>query len=306
MLVDVAFSKYHGLGNDFIIVDLRQAPPHVSQAVQDPAFVIAACARQFGIGGDGILALLPATSAGAVARMRVLNSDGGEAEMCGNGIRCVARYLRDEGGVTSNPIALDTGAGLLSCELVADGAKDVMVKVDMGRPRWLRGEIPVIGPEQEVANELLVDVPGLPAGARFAAVSMGNPHAITFVTSRAQAEQLANDVGRAVETHAMFPARTNVEFAHVISDRELDLIVWERGCGITLACGTGACATVVAACRAGLACPGESVAVHLLGGTLSILVEPDYRRVWMTGPAKRVARGTFDIAEVLAARRSGI
>lgn len=301
--MQTAFVKYHGLGNDFIVVDLRAAAPDLCAAVQAQAFVTAACDRQFGIGGDGVLAILPPTSSGAVARMRVLNSDGSEAEMCGNGIRCVARYLREEAGVTANPMAIDTGAGMLSCDVAtaADGA--VMVSVDMGRPRWLRGEVPVAGPIAEVADNIVVDVAGLPPSTRFAAVSMGNPHAIAFVASRALALELAQRVGPAIETHATFPARTNVEFAHVRGAQALDLVVWERGCGITLACGTGACATAVAACRAGLTAPGLPIAVHLPGGTLQILVAADYSRVTMTGPAQRVARGTLDVADILASRR---
>ncbi|MBK9071620.1 MAG: diaminopimelate epimerase [Myxococcales bacterium] len=300
-----AFVKYHGLGNDFIVVDLRAAADDLRAAVQTPAFVTAVCDRQFGVGGDGVLAILPPTSSGSVARMRVLNSDGSEAEMCGNGIRCVARYLREEAGVTANPMAIDTGAGLLTCDVttVADGA--VMVSVDMGRPRWLRGEVPVAGPSADVADNLVVDVAGLPPSTTFAAVSMGNPHAIAFVASRAQAMELAQRVGPAIETHPMFPARTNVEFAHVRGAQALDLVVWERGCGITLACGTGACATAVAACRAGLTAPGLPIAVHLPGGTLQILVEADYSRVTMTGPAQRVARGTLEVADILASRRPG-
>lgn len=313
----VAFSKYHGLGNDFIIVDLRHADEETAAGVQDPTFVRAACDRAFGIGGDGVLALLPARSPEAAARMRVLNSDGSEAEMCGNGIRCVARYLRDEAGVAANPIAIDTGAGLLRCQIEGEhdasggaGAGSADVTVDMGRPRWRRGEIPVAGGVADApADAVMIEADGLAAPVAFACVSMGNPHAVAFVGSRDEAWALATRAGRNVETHPLFPARTNVEFASVRARAgdgmatEIDLVVWERGCGITLACGTGACATAVAACRQGLAQPGATTAVNLPGGSLRIRVDEGYERVWMTGPARRVATGHFAIAEVLAARR---
>lgn len=264
------FAKYQGLGNDFLVVDLRTADAALAAAVQEPANVVALCDRQFGVGGDGVLALLP--SSVGDARMRVLNSDGSEAEMCGNGIRCVARELFDRGGVNKPRMAIETGAGLLACDV------GELVTVAMGAPRLTRGELPMTGP----ADERCIDQPF--EGRTITCVSMGNPHAITFVGSRDEAWTGAKTLGPATEHHAWFPRRTNAEFAFVRSRHEIDVVVWERGCGITLACGTGACATAVAAILTGR-CDGDApITVNLPGGPLSIRVLAD--NVLMSGPAK--------------------
>lgn len=285
------FAKYHGLGNDFIVVDLRDAKGDAAAAWQEPAIVRALCDRQFGIGADGVLAVLPAER--AAARMRVLNADGSEAEMCGNGIRCVALELHTRGGISDREIAIETGAGRLVCEM-----QDDQVTVSMGAPRLSRGEIPMIGPAEERCIEKPLAIAGQPTHA-FTAVSMGNPHAVTFVEDREDARRLAETLGPIVENHAWFPQRTNVEFAHVRGPQELDLVVWERGCGITLACGTGACATVVAAILTGRVEEGPAVKVNLLGGPLSIRVLPSFANVRMTGPAVRVFDGELDPRAVM-------
>jgi diaminopimelate epimerase len=285
------FAKYQGLGNDFVVVDLRNASAVDAAAVQDPANVVALCDRQFGIGGDGVLAILPSTT-GDDARMRVLNSDGSEAEMCGNGLRCVVQELRDRGGVTKDEMAIDTGAGRLVCMVSADG-----VTVSMGAPRLTRGEIPMVGPLGERCIEQPLEIPGQPTRL-ITCVSMGNPHAITFVDSREEARQLAETVGPSVERHAYFPKRTNAEFAYVRSRQEIDLVVWERGAGLTLACGTGACATVVAAILTGRCDEGPAVKVNLPGGSLSIRVMPELSNVKMHGPAKLVFDGELDLAKL--------
>jgi diaminopimelate epimerase len=285
----VRFAKYHGLGNDFIVVDLRDARGDDAAAVQEPAVVRALCDRQFGIGGDGVLAILP--SAHADARMRVLNSDGSEAEMCGNGIRCVVQELHERGGAVTRgkrELAIETGAGRLVCEL-----RDGRVEVGMGAPRLARGEIPMTGPASERCIEQPLAISGQPTLA-FTAVSMGNPHAIAFVDSLDDARRLATTLGPIVERHAWFPQRTNVELAHVRGPQEIDVVVWERGCGITLACGTGACATVVAAVLTGRVDEGPAVRVQLPGGALAIRVLPGLANVRMTGPAVRVFDGEVD------------
>lgn len=288
------FAKYHGLGNDFLVVDLRAAAAADAALVQDPARVIALCDRQFGVGGDGVLAILPSTTADA--RMRVLNSDGSEAEMCGNGIRCVARELYERGGLQKPAIAIETGAGRLVCEIDARGGVVQSVTVAMGQPRLLRSEIPVVGPADERCVEQALP---LASGARtITCVSMGNPHAVTFVASREDAYALAQKLGPDVERHAWFRNRTNAEFAHVRSRREIDLVVWERGCGITLACGTGACATAVAAILTGRADEATPVRVHLPGGSLEITVQAGLTGVAMTGPALHVFDGEIDIARL--------
>jgi len=289
------FAKYHGLGNDFLVVDLRNASAADAEAVQAPHNVIALCDRQFGVGGDGVLAVLPSTTADA--RMRVLNSDGSEAEMCGNGIRCVAKDLFDRGGLRQPEISIDTGAGRLTCAIDADHDPRGLarsVTVAMGMPRLLRGEIPMTGPAGERCISQPLDLAGTPR--QITCVSMGNPHAIAFVGSRDEAYQLATTVGTLVEHHAWFPNRTNAEFAHVKSRHEIDLVVWERGCGITLACGTGACATAVAAIVNGHADEATAIRVNLLGGALEITVHAGLSGVAMKGPALHVFDGELDLA----------
>lgn len=281
------FAKYHGLGNDFLVVDLRNEHGDDAAAMQDPAVVRALLDRQFGVGGDGVLAVLPAE--GADARMRVLNADGSEAEMCGNGIRCVAKDLFDRGGVKKERIAIETGAGRLVCAIDERLGLAQSVTVEMGAPRLTYAEIPMTGPANERCIEQPLEIAGHPSRT-FTAVSMGNPHAVTFVGA-GEARTLAETVGPLVERHARFPRRTNAEFAHVISPREIELVVWERGSGLTLACGTGACATVVAAILTGRAEEGTEVAVHLPGGTLAITVQPGMTNVLMRGPALHVFDG---------------
>ena len=283
------FAKYHGLGNDFLVVDLRTERGDDAAAVQDPQVVKALCDRQFGVGGDGVLAVLPG-DAGADARMRVLNSDGSEAEMCGNGIRCVAKELFDRGGVKKDRITIDTGAGRLVCAIEKRGDVAETVTVEMGAPRLLRSEIPMTGP----GSERCIDHPLEVRGHTFhvTAVSMGNPHAVAFVGDKTR--ELAETIGPFVERHAWFPNRTNAEFARVISPREIELVVWERGSGLTLACGTGACATVVAAVITGRAEEGSDVLVHLPGGDLVITVERGLANVLMRGPALHVFDGELE------------
>jgi diaminopimelate epimerase len=294
--VPLSFVKYHGLGNDFIVVDLRTASPEEAMKVQDPSTVIALCDRQFGVGGDGVLAILPSTT-GDDARMRVLNSDGSEAEMCGNGLRCVVQELHDRGGIAKDEMAMDTGAGRLVCVVQPDG-----ITVSMGAPRLTRAEIPMVGPLGERCIDQPIDIPGQPTRT-ITCVSMGNPHAVTFVSSAEEARHLAETVGPAVEKHAYFPQRTNAEFAFVRNRLELDLVVWERGAGLTLACGTGACATVVAAILTGRCDEGTAVKVNLPGGSLSIRVMPELSNVKMHGPAQLVFDGELDLAKLSARPR---
>lgn len=281
----IAFGKYHGLGNDFLIVDLRAGD---ASGIQDADRVRAICDRRFGVGGDGVLPILPPVTPGADARMRVLNADGSDSEMCGNGLRCVVKYLYERGGVVQDRITVDTGAGPLACDVHATGGIVTEVTVDMGRPRLTRGEIPMTGPDGERAIEIAF------AGFRMTGVSMGNPHAVMFLDDDRDLMQLATTRGPALEIDPVFPRKANIEFARTRSPRELDLVVWERGCGITLACGTGACATTVAACLTGRAAVDTDVRVNLPGGSLSIRVASDYRTVLMRGPATHVFDGSLD------------
>lgn len=290
------FDKYHGLGNDFLVVDLRAKDGEPS--AQDPHIVQALCDRHFGVGGDGVLAILPPTSDGGDARMRVLNADGSEAEMCGNGLRCVVKHLaQNDPTLAKDALTIDTGAGPLLCRVTRDGDQVTAVTVDMGRPRLTRAEIPMSGPGQERCIESAYQADG--RTFLFTGVSMGNPHAITFVDEgRDELRPLAERVGPGVETSDWFPQKTNVEFARVNSPTDIDLVVWERGVGITLACGTGACATAVAACLTGRAELDTEITIHLLGGDLAITVAPDYETVFMRGPAKHVFAGDADLTTI--------
>ena len=280
------FAKYHGLGNDFVVVDLRTADPATAAAIQEPNVVKAVCDRQFGVGADGVLAILDAP--GSDARMRVLNADGSEAEMCGNGIRCVVEELHARGGIAKDEMAIMTGAGRLVCERGNGG-----VTVAMGAPRLLRGEIPMTGPAIERCVNQPLQLVGHPA-RHVTGVSMGNPHAVIFIDTDLDLRELAETIGPKIEHHAWFPQRTNVEIVRARSRTELDVVVWERGVGITLACGTGACATVVAAILNGRADEDTDVRVNLLGGPLQIRVLPNLANVRMHGPAAHVFDGELD------------
>lgn len=299
------FLKVQGLGNDFVVVDLRPGRPAAgaSPSPEQPEHVRAICDRHFGVGADGVLAILPTRNGDA--RMRVLNADGSEAEMCGNGIRCVARVLYETDPTLRKPtLRIDTGAGVLECAIGtrpgADGAPGTVesVAVEMGRPRFSRDEIPL----SPGGTTRAVRTP-IEAGGRtfhFTAVSMGNPHAVIFIDDpKADLRQLAETYGPALETAAVFPHRTNVEFARV-RDGEIDLVVWERGCGITLACGTGACGTVAAAAVEERLAPGREVTVHLPGGALFITVAPDFSGVRMRGPANTVFASELDLDRLSA------
>jgi diaminopimelate epimerase len=297
----IPFVKAEGLGNDFLVVDLRpgKTAAGISTAI-DPAVVRALCDRHFGVGGDGVLAILPPVQGDA--RMQVINADGSEAEMCGNGLRCVAKYLYDRDPSLRRPVLrIDTGAGLLECRITARDGRAETVAVEMGRPQLDPPQIPVAAP----AGQRLVRSP-LRAGDRqfaFTAVSMGNPHAVIFIDDpTADLRALAESYGRGIEHDSLFPRRTNVEFARVRKGPEIDLVVWERGCGITLACGTGACATTVAACLEGRTAPDQEIPVHLPGGTLFIRVASQhtgggsaaYTGVSMRGPARIVFEAEID------------
>jgi diaminopimelate epimerase len=265
--------------------------------------VRALCDRHFGVGGDGVLAILPPVQGDA--RMRVINADGSEAEMCGNGIRCVAKLLYERDPSLRRPVLhIDTGAGLLECRIDERDGRAETVAVEMGRPQLDPPQIPVAAP----GGKRLVRSP-LRAGDRqfaFTAVSMGNPHAVIFVDDpAADLRALAEAYGRGIERDSLFPRRTNVEFARVRQGSagiEINLVVWERGCGITLACGTGACATAVAACLEGRAAPDQEIPVHLPGGTLFIRVasqpagggSANYTGVSMRGPARIVFEAEID------------
>lgn len=269
----------HGLGNDFIILDHFFNAPNLNY----PALAPGLCDRHFGIGADGIIAILPSRIADA--RMRIFNPDGSEAEMCGNGIRCVARYIYEHGYVQSNPLRIETLAGVLPLHLhIADG-KVTGIKVDMGEPVLKAGMIPVLAHGEPVLGQTLAV---LGQDFQFTAVSMGNPHCIIFVNEFAGLDFMK--IGPAIETHSLFPKKTNVEFIRVESPGEITMKVWERGAGPTLACGTGACAAAVAAVLNGKT--EREITVHLPGGDLLIEWGKD-NHVYMTGPALYSFRGEW-------------
>ncbi len=299
------FVKVQGLGNDFLVVDLRAGQP--AHALADlatrPDTVRALCDRNFGVGGDGVLAILPGESGDV--RMRVLNADGSEAEMCGNGIRCVAKVLFDrDPALRREVLTIDTGAGLLACKIDAKDGEATTVTVDMGAPQLLPRLVPVAS---DAARLVRAPLPALDREFAFTAVSMGNPHAVIFVDNpTAKLRELAAKYGPGIETDPRFPRRANVEFALVRKANpeqpEIDLVVWERGCGITLACGTGACATVVAACLEKRVPADREIPVHLPGGTLFITAKaapaasdgPSFSSVAMRGPANIVFEASID------------
>ena len=283
----VAFTKSHGAGNDFVLVaDLDDR-----LGLLDGKLVAALCDRHQGVGADGLIRIAPSDDADFF--MDYYNADGGVAEMCGNGIRCLAKYVADRGLAAGETMRVDTRAGVKDLVLYrgADGLVD-RVRVDMGPPILERGEIPVAGSGDPLHVPVSVD------GASYdaACVSMGNPHAVIFVARLADVPVERH--GPAIERSESFPAKTNVEFTEVLSQDAVRVRVWERGVGETQACGTGACATAVAANLRGLT--GREVAVHMPGGRLDIAWTAE--TVFLTGPVVEVFHGTFDDAAIAPAR----
>lgn len=273
------FTKMHGCGNDYVYVNLFE------EKITDPAKLsIAVSDRHFGIGSDGLITIGP--SAIADFRMRIYNADGSEAEMCGNGIRCVAKYVYDHKLTDQTEITVESGAGIKVLSLTVENDKVTQVRVDMGEPILTPEQIPVEAEGERVVNEpILVD------GKEWCmtCVSMGNPHAVVFV------EDVANfkieDYGPSFENHARFPKRTNTEFVQIHSRTEVSMRVWERGSAETWACGTGTCATVMACILNGYT--ENEVLVHLRGGDLTIAYDPDSNHIFMTGPATEVFSGEY-------------
>ena len=293
------FTKYQGAGNDFVVVDARMGGA-LAQLAGDAAWAALArqvCDRHFGAGADGLLVAAKPVTAGATQCMRMYNPDGSESEMCGNGLRCFVRWLADEGDLAPGEVAVQTGAGVLRAALAADG----MVTVDMGAPRLAPADIPLsaaaamdqppAGPVMHLPLKVAAAATaGAPSELDVTCVSMGNPHAVHFVED---VESVPLDVlGPVVERHAAFPRRTNVEVCQVVAPDRLRVRVWERGAGLTLACGTGACASLAAARLRGLA--GERATLELPGGTLSVQWPGGMASVRLSGPAVRVYRGIWN------------
>ncbi|MGE5371855.1 MAG: diaminopimelate epimerase [Solirubrobacterales bacterium] len=268
-------TKMHGLGNDFVVTHESELP--ASEQWADLA--VALCDRHFGIGADGLIVVGPAE--GYDMYMRIFNSDGSEPEMCGNGIRCVAKYAWERGLVKNNPIRVKTLAGLILPEVIVENGVVTSVRVDMGQPILEAAAIPVqVQSSPVVASKITVDG----SEFEFTAVSMGNPHCVIFVDSLK--DEPARTHGPKIEVHPLFPKKTNVEFVEVLGQEEMIMNVWERGAGETLACGTGTCATLVAAVLNGKT--GRKATVHLKGGDLVIEWSEADNKVFMTGPATEV------------------
>ncbi len=272
------FVKMQGAGNDYVYVDCLEEempnPNEVARRISD---------RHYGVGSDGLIIICP--SERADFRMRMFNPDGSESQMCGNGIRCFAKFVYDRALTKKDVIRVETLAGILKLDLFVEGGLVNKVRVNMGRPRLQRNEIPMKGPEGRVINEAF-EVDG--ETYYITAVSMGNPHVVIFVDDTEKAP--VGTLGPRIENHNAFPQRTNVHFVQVISRREARQRTWERGTGETLACGTGASATLVAGCLNEKL--DAEATIHVLGGALE-LAWADDESVYLTGPAVTVFEGEW-------------
>lgn len=272
------FTKMHGCGNDYVYIN------GIEEKIEDPSeLAISMSNRNFGVGSDGIVLILPSETADF--RMRMFNADGSEAEMCGNAIRCVGKFVYDKGLTDKNLVTIETLAGIKVLDMTVENGKVSYAKVDMGEPILKGSKIPVKSEKSPVIEKIEV----LGETYDFTCVSMGNPHAITFVENTDKFP--LETVGPLVETHPIFPKKTNVEFVQVIDEETLKMRVWERGSGETLACGTGACASLVAAVLNKLS--KRKAVLKLLGGDLIIEWDEGNNHVFMSGPAETVFEGEW-------------
>lgn len=278
------FTKMQGLGNDYVYVNCFEEkienPPAVARYVSD---------RHFGIGSDGLIMINP--SEVADFEMKMYNADGSRGEMCGNGIRCVAKYVYDYGLTDKTQISVETLGGIKYLDLTVEDGKVVLVKVDMGKPELKSDLIPIISENEKVIDEP-IEVDG--QVYHMTGVSMGNPHTVIYVDDVKNLD--LEKIGPKFENHERFPKRINTEFVHCIDRNTVEMRVWERGSGETLACGTGACAVAVASILNNLT--DTRVTVKLLGGDLQIEWDREKNHVFMTGPAKVVFDGVIDITEI--------
>lgn len=282
----IRFVKMHGAGNDYIYINaLDHCPSDL------PALAIEISDRHFGIGSDGLVAILPSEIADF--KMQMYNADGSRAQMCGNASRCIAKFVRHFGLSDKNPITLETDAGIkILCLNFNPSGEMETVTVDMGAPITVPSEIPVISDhngEGGLSHVILRASDGTEFDA--SAVSMGNPHGVIFIKDSEITDRHILIYGKEFETNSAFPEKANIEFAHVVSPSEVNMRVWERGSGETLACGTGACATAVAGIFSGIL--AKKVRINLLGGSLEIEWREDTGHIMMTGPAEIIAEGTY-------------
>lgn len=279
------FAKVHGLGNDFVILDCMDE----ATAIPESRYAEVAkelCNRNFGIGADGIMLVLPSNECDI--RMRIINSDGSEAEMCGNGIRCFARYVYEHGIVQKPVLTVETLAGVMVPRILLDAQGQVAgVEVDMNEPVLEKAEIPMVGEGKAIAETIQIE----DRTFEITAVSMGNPHCVIFVDD---AKNFPLEYwGPRIEKSAYFPRKTNVEFVEVLNEQEVIMRVWERGAAVTLACGTGACATTVACVLNNKT--GRDILLHLDGGDLSVRWDEATNHLFMTGPAVEVFQGEYPL-----------
>ena len=278
------FTKMQGLGNDYVYVNCFEEkienPPAVARYVSD---------RHFGIGSDGLIMINP--SEVADFEMEMYNADGSRGEMCGNGIRCVAKYVYDYGLTDKTQISVETLGGIKYLDLTVEDGKVVLVRVDMGKPELKSDLIPIVSENEKVIDEP-IEVDG--QVYHMTGVSMGNPHTVIYVDDVKNLD--LEKIGPKFENHERFPKRINTEFVHCIDRNTVEMRVWERGSGETLACGTGACAVAVASILNNLT--DTQVTVKLLGGDLQIEWDREKDRVFMTGPATVVFDGVIDITEI--------
>lgn len=285
--MNIPFTKMHGLGNDFVLIEEDQLTPDIDLGKLAKML----CDRHFGVGADGLVVVAPPEDPTCDIQFKFFNNDGSVAEMCGNGIRCFARYVKDQGLIKRHEFRVQTGAGPLVPHLNSDGS----VTVDMGSPFLEPSTIPFSGTPSSPVKQFTLPLDG-GLSAAIAAVGMGNPHCIVF--REEQSHQMDWHVfGPQIERHPMFPAKTNVEFVDVLDKHTVAVDVWERGVGPTLACGTGACAVAVAGILKGLV--QSPVQVNLPGGSLSIQWD-GHGSVMMTGPATYVFAGMFPLAVATA------
>ncbi len=277
------FTKMHGCGNDYVYVN------GFTETIEDPEqAAIFVSDRHKGIGSDGLIMILPSDVADF--KMKMYNADGSEGAMCGNGVRCIAKYVYDYGLTDKTTVSLETKAGIKQLYLTVDNGKVSMVRVDMGHPILTAKEIPVVA-ESEQVIDAPVEVGGI--SYHMTCVSMGNPHAVVFVPDT---ESLSlQEIGPLFEHHKAFPDRVNTEFVQILDRKNVNMRVWERGSGETLACGTGTCATVVACVLNGLT--EKEITVHLRGGDIIVSYDQETDVVTMTGPATVVFDGEIEIPD---------
>jgi diaminopimelate epimerase len=281
----IDFTKMEGIGNDLILIDDRNGK--IQKQISYRRLSRRICDRRFGIGGDGLIVILNSDSCDL--KFKIYNSDGSEAEMCGNGMRCFAKHVYEQKIVNQDEFKVETLAGVIIPKILFNRKGEIRaVRVDMGEPILDNDQIPFISDNRRSGSEKL-EIDGDPI--EMIAVSMGNPHAVIFVECLEKAP--VTILGPRIENHPRFPEKTNVEFVEVVSRKEIRMKVWERGAGETLACGTGACASLVAACLSGKT--GNHATVHLAGGNLSIEWKRKDNHVYKTGPAKTVFTGNIEI-----------